>query len=307
MNGYIRNTSVGSKWNTFTVDIYDINNKIDNPSMDDVDLTVLREEEGGSIADDTKQMFADELEGQSLEITATKGDIRGTAEKEVELLIGKRAVAEKIIEKSNQTVVYQNHSNMDSVVSLADVRGEKPEFADLENLTPGVVTAELYVGGVDDIIVGTAVSVKRGSEPLNMEKCCNLSIEEAVDKIQEICEEHEYSAGFNDPDMSIDQIDDYLVVDTELFKFGFVKIDDDKLVFADKRGWRIDSDQFIGSGYYYPPNGNDVNRVPDKVLEYLSDNGYVVYKNVDSGWSQWNGRPEFSESYVDLSDALKVN
>jgi uncharacterized Fe-S cluster-containing radical SAM superfamily protein len=41
--------------------------------------------------------------------------------------------------------------------------------------------------------------------------------------------------------------------------------------------------------------------VPDTVLEAAKEYGTIV-TNVDGGWASWDGRPEFSTSYVDISD-----
>lgn len=52
----------------------------------------------------------------------------------------------------------------------------------------------------------------------------------------------------------------------------------------------------------YPAEG-DLEEVPDEVLEAVEP---TVVKNIDSGWASWDGRPEFSTSYVDISEAEEV-
>lgn len=48
--------------------------------------------------------------------------------------------------------------------------------------------------------------------------------------------------------------------------------------------------------------------VPEEVLEKVAENeGVVVAENVDAGWDDWNGRPEFSENYHDFSQAEIVH
>lgn len=289
MNSNIRSKPIGDQWNQLTVDAYDIENQFDYE---------------GCISED-------DVNGRIIESTASKRSTTGSKCEDVEILIGSEAVGEKIEEqcKSNGlNVVFRDNRPSSYILSFADVYGDNAEFADFKSISEGLVTGELCVEGVDDIIVGTAVSVNRGSEPLNIDEYHFTSIDEAVDKIQEICFEHKYKAGFSDePEMSIKQNDQYLVVDTELFNFGFVKFGDDNLVFADKRNWDMDSrNRLIGSGFYYPPSGSEIHRVPDVVLQHLSDNGFTVYSDVESGWSEWNGRPEFSEWYVNTEDADKI-
>jgi len=64
---------------------------------------------------------------------------------------------------------------------------------------------------------------------------------------------------------------------------------------------------YIGNnfGKYYWTSHSDT--VPVDVLEWLTENGYTLVKNVDGGWDNWGGRPEFSENYVDFGDAEIVD
>jgi hypothetical protein len=53
-------------------------------------------------------------------------------------------------------------------------------------------------------------------------------------------------------------------------------------------------------------DGHDIDEVPEEVWNHLAEEGYVVLDNVEGDWAQWDGRPEFSESYIDYSDAEVV-
>jgi hypothetical protein len=51
------------------------------------------------------------------------------------------------------------------------------------------------------------------------------------------------------------------------------------------------------------PAESDLDEVPDEVLEAVEP---TIVENVDAGWASWDGRPEFSTSYVDISEATEV-
>lgn len=59
----------------------------------------------------------------------------------------------------------------------------------------------------------------------------------------------------------------------------------------------------FGKHYY---TSHDGRTIPEDVGEALSEKGFVLATNVDGGWVQWNGRPEFSDNYVDFSEARVV-
>jgi hypothetical protein len=59
-----------------------------------------------------------------------------------------------------------------------------------------------------------------------------------------------------------------------------------------------------GSNNYIAEKSPD--EVPDAVLEAAAEYGTIV-RNVDGGWASWDGRPEFSTSYVDVSEAEVVD
>jgi hypothetical protein len=41
-------------------------------------------------------------------------------------------------------------------------------------------------------------------------------------------------------------------------------------------------------------------------LDEVRDRGFEILAGTDGGWDSWDGRPEFSTSYVDISEAEKV-
>jgi hypothetical protein len=50
---------------------------------------------------------------------------------------------------------------------------------------------------------------------------------------------------------------------------------------------------------------SDIDAVPDVVIDAASQYGSIV-EDVDGGWASWDGRPEFSTSYVDITDTTVV-
>lgn len=46
---------------------------------------------------------------------------------------------------------------------------------------------------------------------------------------------------------------------------------------------------------------SDMGEVPGEVSEAVPDT-FTVVDNIDGGWASWDGRPEFSTSYIDISD-----
>lgn len=60
----------------------------------------------------------------------------------------------------------------------------------------------------------------------------------------------------------------------------------------------------FGKNYY----NSDISRtVPVDLLEAMRDRDMVLVRNVDGGWASWGGRPEWSDTYVDFSDAEVVD
>jgi len=47
--------------------------------------------------------------------------------------------------------------------------------------------------------------------------------------------------------------------------------------------------------------------IPVDVYEELTAHGATLLDGVDGGWSNWDGRPEWSETYIDVTDAETVD
>lgn len=55
------------------------------------------------------------------------------------------------------------------------------------------------------------------------------------------------------------------------------------------------------SGATHYISESSLDEVPDAVLDAAQELGTIV-TDVDGGWASWDGRPEFSKSYVDISE-----
>jgi len=94
-------------------------------------------------------------------------------------------------------------------------------------------------------------------------------------------------------------------------QYAFVRLDRDNV--ADEvRGDVPDADgpvlTYIGSSFgkwFY--RSRDREGIPVDVYEELVDHGATLLDDVDGGWSNWDGRPEWSETYVDVSEAETVD
>jgi len=56
----------------------------------------------------------------------------------------------------------------------------------------------------------------------------------------------------------------------------------------------------IGKNYY--PSKN-IEELDGDVIEAVTNAGHSIVGPVEAGWSSWNGRPEFSDTRADFSDA----
>lgn len=56
-----------------------------------------------------------------------------------------------------------------------------------------------------------------------------------------------------------------------------------------------------GGKHYY--RSHDLSELDDWVIEAAEEHGLTIIDNVDGGWETWDGRPEWSESYIDFNDA----
>lgn len=60
-----------------------------------------------------------------------------------------------------------------------------------------------------------------------------------------------------------------------------------------------------GAKNYY--QSHDLSELQDGVIEIAEENGLKIITGVDGGWSSWEGRPEWSETYIDFTDSTIVN
>lgn len=68
----------------------------------------------------------------------------------------------------------------------------------------------------------------------------------------------------------------------------------------------IDGDAVVYVGHSTSvdyPSEKSLDDVPEAVVEAVEEGGLCVVVGVDSGWETWEGRPEWSETYVDAGDA----
>jgi hypothetical protein len=65
---------------------------------------------------------------------------------------------------------------------------------------------------------------------------------------------------------------------------------------------------YIGHSFgvhYY--DGKQRDEIPTAVYEELADHDATLLDDVDGGWQTWEGRPEWSETYIDVTDADPVD
>lgn len=58
-----------------------------------------------------------------------------------------------------------------------------------------------------------------------------------------------------------------------------------------------------GKHYY---ESKDLEEVPEYILDRLAEENVTLVKDVDAGWDNWGGRPEFSEAFHDFTEAKIV-
>lgn len=79
---------------------------------------------------------------------------------------------------------------------------------------------------------------------------------------------------------------------------------------GDRSGLAVDGTPVIYIGdsfgkHYFRAHGHE--SVPVDVFEALRDQGKTLVAGVDGGWANWDGRPEWSTTYLDYSDAEVVD
>jgi len=68
----------------------------------------------------------------------------------------------------------------------------------------------------------------------------------------------------------------------------------------------IDGDTVVYVGHSTSvnyPSEESLDDVPEEVVETVEEKDFRVVVGVESGWETWEGRPEWSETYVDAGDA----
>jgi len=71
----------------------------------------------------------------------------------------------------------------------------------------------------------------------------------------------------------------------------------------------VDGTAVMLIGEHFGKNYHQSSRrtVPVDLLETMRDNDMVIVRGVSGGWANWDGRPEWSERYVDFNDAEVVD
>lgn len=79
-------------------------------------------------------------------------------------------------------------------------------------------------------------------------------------------------------------------------KYGFIAVDQHDKIKGD-----VEDNAVVYTGKdslaVHYSDGQLINNIPSQVIEALEDNGYEVIEGEEAGWINWNGRPEFSETY----------
>jgi len=93
------------------------------------------------------------------------------------------------------------------------------------------------------------------------------------------------------------------VVETSHNQYVFSAVTADKIRGGSKKdveGLYVYTGSSSANNY---PAESSLDEVPDEVLEAVEP---TIAEHIDAGWASWDGRPEFSTSYVDISEATTV-
>jgi hypothetical protein len=98
---------------------------------------------------------------------------------------------------------------------------------------------------------------------------------------------------------------------TKIGGYAFVAVDREAI--ADRiRGEMPEADGkpvvYVGDSlakHYW--KSKDHTDIPVDVFEALEEKELQLIANVDGGWANWDGRPEWGETYIDFEDAEVVN
>ena len=102
---------------------------------------------------------------------------------------------------------------------------------------------------------------------------------------------------------SVTETPEGIVVSDRSRQYAFVRL---SLSDVQDTAWegRGDCVAFVGeSTSVHYINSKKLTHVPDAYLDAVIDRGYTILQYVNGGWDHWDGRPEWSESYIDLSNA----
>lgn len=102
-----------------------------------------------------------------------------------------------------------------------------------------------------------------------------------------------------------DDITNLVIIETEKefggYRYAFQKISSADIVRGDVTK---DAVVYVGESRKYYPRDDGLDDVPRNVIRKVAED-YTLLTDVDAGWKNWAGRPEFDESktYADVSDA----
>lgn len=101
---------------------------------------------------------------------------------------------------------------------------------------------------------------------------------------------------------------DYDII-SEAMSYAFVSITDDMADYIRGEIPEVDGMPVmcIGSNFGKHYYSSDSRTVPVDVLEKLNERDMVLVDNVGGGWENWEGRPEWSDYYIDFSDATVID
>jgi hypothetical protein len=51
----------------------------------------------------------------------------------------------------------------------------------------------------------------------------------------------------------------------------------------------------------------DLDELEQWMFDAVKENDLVIIENVDGGWETWEGRPEWSDTYIDYTEATPAN
>jgi hypothetical protein len=92
--------------------------------------------------------------------------------------------------------------------------------------------------------------------------------------------------------------------------YAFVALDDGSADVLRGEIPDVDGTPVVYTGSSLPsnyPEPGALDTVPVDVLEALDERDLIPLDGVEAGWQSWEGRPEWSTTYVDVSDATPAD